>query len=550
MTIGRGIYVVAYGEPARRCAEKLIESVRKHMPDVPVAVASDTPLEAADVPVVYTDLDLGGRAVKTLMWKLTPPRWDQVLYLDADTELIAPVHFLFDALDAGWEMVITKDIDGYDCIQSLWRRDTEELRLGQEQIGSPDALQLAGGVVAFRRTQPVKRFLEAWHKEWKVLARRDQGALLRALYKHPVRMLVIGNEWNSFTGLFKGTTAGILHHRGGPARRIAGWREGRLDDRQKWRHLAKGQPKRVHIICPETNTTHILRRLVTPLTEGTGWTVGLTGDPNADINYGFPYLANVPSPFAAWFSHREDTLPEKRKLWETRAEQALLRITCAPMYEEELTGYGPTVRLLPPLDRAKFSPAAAHTARTRRVAGVAGYIYGGGRKGEQLLVDVLESSGAQAMDWRAIGRGWPIIPTKRMPWEELQQFYQGLDLYICTAIIEGVPYPPLEALACGVPIVIPRGVGLLDTLPDMPGIIRYNAGDAESLIQALSKAQMDIGQIDRAALRDVTEPFTVEGWVQGHVDTFEALDIPLTAYRQQRARRWKEGRGWVMEWNE
>lgn len=236
-----GVYVVAFGEPARKCAERLITSVHRFMPNVQVAVASDSPLGAADINVYHADTDLGGRTAKTKMWELAPREWKQVLYLDADTEVTADVSFLFDALAAGWEMVCTKDVNGvtdkgeaqdYDLIHSLWRRDSKEYELGWQDIGSDRALQLAGGVVGFRRTPAVEAFLNAWYEEWYRLARRDQGALLRALYRHPVRLLVLGNEWNSFDGIFRGVSAGILHHRGGPARRHAKWGQGRLDNHQ------------------------------------------------------------------------------------------------------------------------------------------------------------------------------------------------------------------------------------------------------------------------------------------------------------------------------
>lgn len=230
----KGIYVVAYGEPARKCTERLIQGVRMFMPGVPVAVASETPFAAADVSVLHPDEDLGGRTAKTLMYDLAPAHWESVLYLDADTEVVADVSFLFDALDKGWELVLTKDIDDYDEIFSLWRRDDEEHRLGLTALGSSRALQLAGGVVGFRRNARTQKFLARWYKEWKLLARRDQGALIRSLYAVPLRTLVLGNEWNSFTGLFTGETAGILHHRGGPARRLKVWKRGRLDDKDAW----------------------------------------------------------------------------------------------------------------------------------------------------------------------------------------------------------------------------------------------------------------------------------------------------------------------------
>lgn len=234
--VTRGVYVVAYGEKARECARKLIANVKVYMPDIPVAVASETPLLEADVCVVHPDEDLGGRAAKTKMFDLAPKEWREVLYLDADIELTADVSFLLEAVRGtdGWDIALTKDQDDYDLIHSLWRRDSQELRLGQEALGSSRALQLAGGVVAFRRNRRTKKFFKAWYAEWKRMARRDQGALIRAMYANPVKLLVLGSEWNSFTGIFKGTTAGVLHHRGGPARRIVRWKQGRLDDPLQW----------------------------------------------------------------------------------------------------------------------------------------------------------------------------------------------------------------------------------------------------------------------------------------------------------------------------
>ncbi len=226
----RGIYIVAYGEPARRCAERLIASIRVHMPTIPVAVASDTLLPEADINIPHPDADLGGRTVKVKMFDLAPQEWEEILYLDADTELTADISFLFGALEDGWEVVCTKDQDDYDLIYSLWRRDNQEHALGKKALGSSRALQLAGGVMAFRRTPATALFFKTWYAEWFRMARRDQGALIRSMYKHPVKLLVLGNEWNSFTGIFTGTTAGVLHHRGGPARRWRSWKGGRLDD--------------------------------------------------------------------------------------------------------------------------------------------------------------------------------------------------------------------------------------------------------------------------------------------------------------------------------
>lgn len=238
----RGVYVVAYGDPARDCARKLIDNVHEFMPGVPVAVASDTPLPEADVNVYHFDADAGGRTAKTKMYELAPREWEHVLYLDADIEVAADISFIFEALADGWEMVCTKDIDsvvedgkviGYDEIWSLFRRDEEEHRLGWEALGHDRALQLAGGVIGFRRCEAMHRFLTGWYDEWYRMGRRDQGALIRNYFAQPVKLLVLGNEWNSFTGHFKGESAGVIHHRGGPARRVKRWGAGRMDRPQR-----------------------------------------------------------------------------------------------------------------------------------------------------------------------------------------------------------------------------------------------------------------------------------------------------------------------------
>jgi predicted O-methyltransferase YrrM len=102
-------------------------------------------------------------------------------------------------------------------------------------------------------------------------------------------------------------------------------------------------------------------------------------------------------------------------------------------------------------------------------------------------------------------------------------FYQSLDILVVTATVEGVPMPPLEVLACGGSVVVPRGVGLLDELPDTLGIHRYERGSAKDAERALSEAIQARPGVNREALRAVTEPYTIEAWCEGHRAAFENL---------------------------
>ena len=280
----------------------------------------------------------------------------------------------------------------------------------------------------------------------------------------------------------------------------------------------------VNIVMSVPERTRILPRLAHMLGDGLGWTVSGAPDPDADVNYYFPYLelrkGEPVGLSAALFTHREDG--QRGDIWDRHAAQVDLRITWADQYAKRLAPYGPTAALTPPLDRQHFRPAAGQATRSRLIAGVSGYTYGSGRKGERLIKDVLQTPEGQTCEWRAVGRGWPL-PTHRVTYDQLPDFYRSLDLYVCPSLVEGIPYGPLEALACGVPVVIPRGVGILDGLPDLPGIARYDCGDVQDMARAIGALRSAIqeGVTDREALRAATEPYTVEGWVRGHVSAFE-----------------------------
>jgi hypothetical protein len=175
------------------------------------------------------DADIGGRIAKLKAYSLAPQEWECVLYVDADTEFVAPVDLFFNLTAAGWEFVICKDAHLHDTVKSYERsNNTPDFQATVAAVGTEDALQINGGVWAFRRSDATRRFFERWLAEWEVYKGRDQGALIRALYADPVRVYWLGNEWNTLITLKgheyhpgRAGTAGILHHVG-TARRWEG----------------------------------------------------------------------------------------------------------------------------------------------------------------------------------------------------------------------------------------------------------------------------------------------------------------------------------------
>lgn len=231
----RGIYCVAFGDPARRCAKQMMVSAKKWMPEIPIALCGDRKIGPEDLFLKQPDSDVGGRRAKLKAYELAPKNWQSILYLDVDTKIVGDIRFYFQLIEDGWEFVICKDPHLMDTMHSFQRRNNlVELREIEEEIYTLHTLQFNGGVWAFGRNKRVAAFFKRWQKEWEVHAGRDQGALIRAMYRDPLRIYVLGNEWNTFEKYSKGvTTAGLMHYPG-MARRWKGMIPGRIDSQAAW----------------------------------------------------------------------------------------------------------------------------------------------------------------------------------------------------------------------------------------------------------------------------------------------------------------------------
>lgn len=279
----------------------------------------------------------------------------------------------------------------------------------------------------------------------------------------------------------------------------------------------------VHIVVRNLNDDRVLPRFARHLVNGLGWTASDKPDPNAALNYYFAYFeykrGHADTPSASYFTHREEEGTAKTALYDAVAKAVGLRVVMNRGQTKALSSLGPTVQIPLPLELDHFK-LAERKRRTKPLLGVAGYTYKGGRKGEALF-DKLRAALGNSVDWAASGRGWPV-PCKLRKWSEMPAFYQALDLYVCTATIEGGPMTTLEAMATGCPVIIPDSVGIHPALPsDVPGIYRYKTGDAAALIEAAQTAIADLGNPNGWILRGATAPHSVKAWVDGHRIAFE-----------------------------
>lgn len=288
----------------------------------------------------------------------------------------------------------------------------------------------------------------------------------------------------------------------------------------------------VNVVCRNMDADRVIPRFARYLADQLGWTLTSRPDPEADIIYlsgyfEWPFIKRgglEGKPIAAYLTHREENPPgnEKAKLFDHVASQIDLRIATAAMYAKMMQEHGPTAQINPPVERGRFT--IPKERNQKMTAGFSGFTYSSGRKGTSLAERLVAAF--PDVEWRASGRGWPV-KTRKYPWGEMPAFYQGLDVLVVTATVEGVPMPPLECLACGVSVVVPRGVGLLDELPDVDGIHRYKRGSEKGLRQAFREALEMRAEVDRQALREVTAPYSIAAWVEGHRRAFEDVFVGL-----------------------
>lgn|GEM_PF-2366828 len=138
-----------------------------------------------------------------------------------------------------------------------------------------------------------------------------------------------------------------------------------------------------------------------------------------------------------------------------------------------------------------------------------------GRKGIDVFLEALKQCADSGHSFGVVitGPGWdqtvkeleiygievhyrPFLPDRLMP-----SFYNALDLFVCTARIEGGPAPVLESMACGVAVITTSVGTVKDHLkPDLDALI-IPKNDAKACAQAM------IRLLDSDQLRDRLSQF-------------------------------------------
>ncbi|MEP5759913.1 MAG: glycosyltransferase family 4 protein [Litoreibacter sp.] len=113
-----------------------------------------------------------------------------------------------------------------------------------------------------------------------------------------------------------------------------------------------------------------------------------------------------------------------------------------------------------------------------------------------------------------------------VPVNEISQWYQSLDLFVAPQRWEGFGLTPLEAMACGVPVLATRVGAFEELILDKQTGRLIDRDDIPAMTQALDDALNDRDQMlhwSKAARAHVCERFTLEKEADALIDIYKTL---------------------------
>ena len=183
----KGVCYVALGQNARR----EMKASRATLKDLPSTVF-DTWDQVSGVTIVQQ-----AHLAKTRVFEWSP--YDYTLLLDADTRVMGDLSFGFLLLEAGWDIVMVPSLPPRENLV-LWHLSPKEKEHTINSLGNWGHIMLNTGVLFFRKSEAVQRLFTAWEHEWNLFKGPDQGAFLRALRQHPVKIFLLSQAYNSAKG--------------------------------------------------------------------------------------------------------------------------------------------------------------------------------------------------------------------------------------------------------------------------------------------------------------------------------------------------------------
>jgi len=184
-----GVVYVAYGHKARIETNESIRTLKRYN-SFPVTVICEEEMNGHNC-VLFDRPGYGARWAKLSADRLV--EYDNVLYLDADTRIMANLQIAFTILEGGWDMLMTPSL--HQDTEVFHHVGKNERVRTLAELQNPHPLQLQAGVMFFNRRR-CERFFSIWRDEWLRWKDKDQAAFMRALHREPIKIMLLGRDWN------------------------------------------------------------------------------------------------------------------------------------------------------------------------------------------------------------------------------------------------------------------------------------------------------------------------------------------------------------------
>lgn len=219
------------------------------------------------------------------------------------------------------------------------------------------------------------------------------------------------------------------------------------------------------------------------------------------INYFMPYYLLKTGPWKSigWFTHQEEK-PDLKAKFEWAARKSNFCISHSKKYVDLLRGWGikNVEQITPGISLDVYKPKV--------VLGYVGRLYTStDRKNPNMLKFI------QSLPFVTLKVTNGKIAEKDMP-----DFYNSLDAVFVPSTIEGGPMCITEGLACGKPIIAPRGVGVVDEYN--VGIIKYEKNNIDDVLRVVKQIYDK-----KLELRKVVEDHTWVKFAKRHDKVFKLL---------------------------
>lgn len=185
---------VAIGARWRERVPLSIASFQACHPNVRTVVYSDAQIPSIETTRVKAPKGMSAAAFSR--WLKINPDFSlasYILYLDADTFTYKPLDMFAHPLWHGFDLVIAPSINQDN--RALTHVSPQERSVTLAEVGN--AVQWQAGAFAFTCSDLMQEFFAVWRDEWKRWSLQDQGALMRALARFPLRILSLPQSMNS-----------------------------------------------------------------------------------------------------------------------------------------------------------------------------------------------------------------------------------------------------------------------------------------------------------------------------------------------------------------